>query len=206
MAKKQLNQKDLEEYQKRLTALLGALTGDIDKLEQEALGDRTASLEPNADGGTDSYFQEFSLELLERDESTCARSSGARSHQGRTFGNCETAGRDLEGTIEARAARAQLHRVQRRKKASSGPGSGRVRWTRDLTSSELLEPEPPLGVDAPSRREPPPPARGRSPAAVVAVASSSRPGERGSSPGSSAPELAPVRDATDTRLASSTAG
>ncbi|MFN0006734.1 MAG: TraR/DksA family transcriptional regulator [Planctomycetota bacterium] len=70
MPKKQLSAKDLEEYQQRLTALLGALTGDIDKLEQEALGDRTAALEPNSEGGTDSYFQEFSLELLERDEST----------------------------------------------------------------------------------------------------------------------------------------
>ena len=96
MAKKQLNPKDLEEYQKRLTALLGALTGDIDKLEQEALGDRTASLEPNADGGTDSYFQEFSLELLERDESTVREVLQAleRIRSG-NYGMCESCGNSI---------------------------------------------------------------------------------------------------------------
>jgi DnaK suppressor protein len=67
---KKLTRKELEDYEARLKMLLGLLTGDIDKLEQEALGDRAASVDANADGGTDSYFQEFSLELLERDEST----------------------------------------------------------------------------------------------------------------------------------------
>jgi DnaK suppressor protein len=93
MPKKPFNPKDLEEYQKRLTALLGALTGDIDKLEQEALGDRTSSLEPNAEGGTDSYFQEFSLELLERDESTVREVLQALERiEAGTYGMCEGCG------------------------------------------------------------------------------------------------------------------
>jgi RNA polymerase-binding transcription factor DksA len=96
MAKKQLNAKDLAEYQNRLTALLGALTGDIDKLEQEALGDRTASLEPNAEGGTDSYFLEFSLELLERDESTVREIIQALERiQAGTYGMCESCGNSI---------------------------------------------------------------------------------------------------------------
>jgi RNA polymerase-binding protein DksA len=96
MPKKQLSSKDLEEYQKRLTGLLGALTGDIDKLEQEALGDRTASLEPNAEGGTDSYFQEFSLELLERDESTVREILQALERiQTGTYGVCESCGNSI---------------------------------------------------------------------------------------------------------------
>jgi RNA polymerase-binding transcription factor DksA len=95
-AKKQLNAKDLAEYQNRLTALLGALTGDIDKLEQEALGDRTASLEPNAEGGTDSYFLEFSLELLERDESTVREIIQALERiQAGTYGMCESCGNSI---------------------------------------------------------------------------------------------------------------
>jgi len=90
MAKKQLSPKELEDYEARLKHLLGALSGDIDKLEQEALGDRTSSLEASADGGTDSYFQEFSLELLERDESTVREVVAAleRIRSG-SYGACE---------------------------------------------------------------------------------------------------------------------
>lgn len=96
MAKKQLNPKDLEEYGQRLKGLLAALTGDIDKLEQEALGDRTSSLEPNSEGGTDSYFQEFSLELLERDESTVREVISALERiQLGTYGICEGCGNSI---------------------------------------------------------------------------------------------------------------
>ena len=66
---KRLTQKELEEYETRLKGMLALLTGDIDRLEQEALGERGVPQEVSPDGGTDSYSQEFSLELLERDES-----------------------------------------------------------------------------------------------------------------------------------------
>ena len=93
MAKKQFSPKELEDYEARLKLLLGALTGDIDKLEQEALGDRTSSLEASAEGGTDSYFQEFSLELLERDESTVREVIQALERiRGGAYGMCEICG------------------------------------------------------------------------------------------------------------------
>ena len=96
MPKKPFTPKEIEEYEARLKALLGALTGDIDNLEKEALGDRTASLEANAEGGTDSYFQEFSLELLERDESTVREVLQALERiRGGTYGICEGCGNSI---------------------------------------------------------------------------------------------------------------
>ena len=90
MAKK-LNPKELEDYEARLRALLAMLTGDIDKLEQEALGERAAPQESSAEGGADSYYQEFSLELLERDESTVREVLLALDRiKSGTFGLCET--------------------------------------------------------------------------------------------------------------------
>ena len=88
---KKLTRKEVEDYEKRLKLLLGLLTGDMDKLEQEALGDRAASQEASTDGGTDSYFQEFSLELLERDESTVREVLLALERiKGGSYGLCET--------------------------------------------------------------------------------------------------------------------
>jgi len=87
---KRLTQKELEDYEARLRAMLALLTGDIDRLEQEALGERGVAQEVSADGGTDSYAQEFSLELMERDESTVREVLLAleRVKTG-TFGACE---------------------------------------------------------------------------------------------------------------------
>jgi DnaK suppressor protein len=90
---KRLTQKELEDYEARLRGMLAVLTGDIDRLEQEALGERGVPQEVSADGGTDSYAQEFSLELLERDESTVREVLSAleRVKTG-TFGSCEGCG------------------------------------------------------------------------------------------------------------------
>ena len=88
---KKPTQKELEDYESRLKGLLAVLTGDIDKLEQEALGDRAQAQDSSSEGGADSYFQEFSLELLERDESTVREVLSAldRIKQG-SFGLCES--------------------------------------------------------------------------------------------------------------------
>jgi DnaK suppressor protein len=93
---KRLTPKELEEYEERLKSTLAVLTGDIDRLEQEALGERGAPQEVSAEGGTDSYSQEFSLELLERDESTVREVLSAldRIQQG-TFGQCEACGQAI---------------------------------------------------------------------------------------------------------------
>ena len=88
---KKLSQKELQDYEARLKNLLAMLTGDIDKLEQEALGERGGPQETTAEGGADSYFQEFSLELLQRDESTVREVLSAleRIKTG-SFGLCES--------------------------------------------------------------------------------------------------------------------
>jgi DnaK suppressor protein len=90
---KRLSQKELDDYQARLRAMLSLLTGDIDRLQEEALGERGIQIEPSGEGGSDSYSQEFSLELLQRDESTVREVLSAldRVRSG-TFGFCEGCG------------------------------------------------------------------------------------------------------------------
>jgi DnaK suppressor protein len=90
MAKKP-TQKELADYEARLKGLLAVLTGDIDKLEQEALGERATAQDASSEGGADSYFQEFSLELLERDESTVREVLNALERiKSGSFGLCES--------------------------------------------------------------------------------------------------------------------
>lgn len=67
---KRLSAKDLQEHQARLRAMLTALSTDIDRLEEEAIGERGIQIDASGEGGTDSYSQEFSLELIQRDENT----------------------------------------------------------------------------------------------------------------------------------------
>lgn len=87
---KKLTTKELEDYAARLKALLGVLTGDIDKLEEEALGEKAQPQDSAAEGGADSYFQEFSLQLLERDESTVREVLSALERiKSGSYGNCE---------------------------------------------------------------------------------------------------------------------
>lgn len=90
---KKPNAKDLAEHEARLRTLLAILTGDIDNLEQEALGERATPQDSATEGGTDSYSQEFSLELLERDESTVREVLAAleRIKTG-SYGVCESCG------------------------------------------------------------------------------------------------------------------
>jgi DnaK suppressor protein len=82
--------KELEDYRARLRAMLSALTGDIDTLEEEALGAAASSKEGLRDGSSDGYYQEFSLQLLERDESTMREVLDAleRVENGH-YGRCE---------------------------------------------------------------------------------------------------------------------
>lgn len=86
---KKLTTKELEDYDQRLRALLAVVTGDIDKLEQEALGENALPTEASPDGGSD-YSQEFSLQLLERDETTVREIMAAldRIKTG-VYGSCE---------------------------------------------------------------------------------------------------------------------
>ena len=83
--------KDLETFEHTLRLMLGALTGDIKNLENDALGNgKELPKVSSEDGGADAYAQEFSLELLERDENTVVEVMEAldRIKEG-SFGRCE---------------------------------------------------------------------------------------------------------------------
>ena len=67
MPGKKLTAKDLASFKAQLEQMLGVLSGDIDKLAVEALGNEHGA---RASDEGEGYFQEFSLELLERDENT----------------------------------------------------------------------------------------------------------------------------------------
>ena len=90
---RKLNGKDLEAFKATLTRLRQVISGDINNLEADAFqtdGERL-SVDNPADIGSESFAQEFSLELLQRDEATLAEIEEAldRVAQG-TFGQCES--------------------------------------------------------------------------------------------------------------------
>ncbi len=89
---KKLTSRDLEFYKAVLIQLRKELSGDITDLEADAFstdGDRL-SVDNPADIGSESFAQEFSLELLQRDEATLAEINEAidRVRNG-TYGLCE---------------------------------------------------------------------------------------------------------------------
>ena len=90
---KKLNARELDAYRILLTQLRRELSGDITDLEADAFstdGDRL-SVDNPADIGSESFAQEFSLELLQRDEATLQEIDEAleRVRVG-TFGLCES--------------------------------------------------------------------------------------------------------------------
>jgi RNA polymerase-binding protein DksA len=88
MAKK-LTQKDLEELRSSLMSARQALAGDISQLETEALEPAGDPAAVEADAGA--HFQEFNLELLERDGSALREVDEAldRLDEG-VYGRCES--------------------------------------------------------------------------------------------------------------------
>jgi len=89
---KKLSKGDLESYREILTQLRREVSGDINSLEADAFstdGDRL-SVDNPADIGSESFAQEFSLELLQRDEATLAEIDEALGRvKAGTFGLCE---------------------------------------------------------------------------------------------------------------------
>ncbi|MSR61478.1 MAG: TraR/DksA family transcriptional regulator [Planctomycetes bacterium] len=89
---KKLNARDLETYRGLLTQLRRELSGDITSLEADAFstdGDRL-SVDNPADIGSESFAQEFSLELLQRDEATLTEIDEALGRVvAGTYGLCE---------------------------------------------------------------------------------------------------------------------
>ncbi len=93
-----MNKSELEGYRKRLTDLQNRLDGDVSHLADEALRKNQRDASGNlssmpihmADIGTDNFEQEFTLNLLQNEESVLKEISSAfdRLDKG-TFGTCE---------------------------------------------------------------------------------------------------------------------
>jgi RNA polymerase-binding transcription factor DksA len=87
---KKLTPAELKTYEGILQHMLSVLSGDINQLEQEALGQGEVRTESQGDGGADSYAQEFSLELLEHEETTMREVVEALERvREETYGRCE---------------------------------------------------------------------------------------------------------------------
>lgn len=84
--------RDLETFRQVLVHMRGMITGDISNLERDAFGidGEKAGVDNQADSGSDSYYQEFSLELLQLDENSLRMIEEAlgRLDEG-TFGRCQ---------------------------------------------------------------------------------------------------------------------
>ena len=92
MAARKLKADELERYRAVLLHMRKEVAGDIGGLEKDAFendGER-ASLDNPADLGSDRFAQEFSLELLARDEKTLGEIDAALDRlDAGTFGRCE---------------------------------------------------------------------------------------------------------------------
>lgn len=92
MAKK-LSPQEQARYKDLLVRLRGVISGDISELEIDAFppSDERPSVDNPADNGSDAFAQEFSLELLRRDEETLVRidEALARIQEGE-YGRCQS--------------------------------------------------------------------------------------------------------------------
>jgi RNA polymerase-binding transcription factor DksA len=87
-----LSAKDTEEMKALLQRARAVLSGDLDQLHEEAFGTNgnTDASESRPGDTSDGYYQEFNLQLLERDESTLREVLDALDRlKNGTFGQCE---------------------------------------------------------------------------------------------------------------------
>ena len=91
MPGRKLNQKDLAAFKALLTHIRAVVAGDMTKLEQDAFGaeDGVGGVDATADGGSDRYSQEFSLELMEIDGNTLLQIDEALQRiESGSYGRC----------------------------------------------------------------------------------------------------------------------
>lgn len=83
--------KETDALRQLLLRLRAELVGDMDELERSALGStERAAIDSPADAGSDAFSQEFSLELLARDEATLGEVEDALARiESGTYGLCE---------------------------------------------------------------------------------------------------------------------
>jgi len=91
MAKK-LSSKDLQAFRDLLLHARAVVSGDMSLLEEEALGGKAPrdAVDLRPGDSADGYYQEFNLELLERDQSTLREIDEALERIGDgSYGRCE---------------------------------------------------------------------------------------------------------------------
>jgi RNA polymerase-binding protein DksA len=87
-----LSPKDLEEFKSSLLKARAVLSGDLSQLHEEAFGQNgnVDASESKAGDTADGYYQEFNLQLLERDEETLLQVLDALERvENGTYGHCE---------------------------------------------------------------------------------------------------------------------
>ena len=89
---KKLTPKELVAFESVLSHMLAVVSGDIQNLQMEALGDGSEHNKVSAeDAGGEINAMELSLELLERDEHTVQEIMDALERvRAGAFGNCQT--------------------------------------------------------------------------------------------------------------------
>jgi DnaK suppressor protein len=95
---KKLNAKELASFSDLLQRIRAVVSGDMSYLEEEAfgLGGQRDTTDLRVGDTADGYYQEFNLELLERDQTTLREIDDAlgRIETG-NFGLCETCGEPI---------------------------------------------------------------------------------------------------------------
>jgi len=92
MGARKLGNADLARFRAVLAHMRSEVAGDIGGLEADAFSTdgQRVSIDNPADIGSDSFAQEFSLELLARDEATLVEIDAAiERFEAGTFGQCE---------------------------------------------------------------------------------------------------------------------
>jgi RNA polymerase-binding protein DksA len=103
-----LTAKDLEEFKHSLLKARAVLSGDLSQLHEEAFGQNgnVDASESKAGDTADGYYQEFNLQLLERDEETLQQVLEALERvDAGTYGQCEA----CENAIAKERLRAVPH-------------------------------------------------------------------------------------------------
>jgi RNA polymerase-binding protein DksA len=86
---KKFSAKDLDTFRNSLTRAQALLSGDMSQLQEEVLSTDTG-FETRPGDTSDGYFQEFNLELLERDGDTLREINEALGRiEAGTYGQCE---------------------------------------------------------------------------------------------------------------------
>jgi RNA polymerase-binding protein DksA len=95
---KKLSPKDLSAFKDMLQHIRGVLSGDMSHLEEEAfgVGGHRDTSDLRVGDTADGYYQEFNLELLERDQTTLREVDEALERiEAGNFGLCELCGEPI---------------------------------------------------------------------------------------------------------------